>query len=216
MRHILLMVAGLLALSAVAAAQGPAGAGSGSGKSSRHSSFSSSDLSQWQLSVGYQYNRINLLGVPFNTDGANVTLTRFLTSWFGLDAQLGAGFLGKTGTTTNPNNLGVHSLFVGGGPRVAIRGRSRFEPWVHATAGLQDFRFTQTAGILGSNHGFGLTAGGGMDITLSPHLGLREEADIIETNLFSNLPETFPGRKRGRFQFLGSFGRSDVQNQANK
>jgi hypothetical protein len=105
--------------------------------------------------------------------------------------SVGAGLLGNTGTTTNPPNLGVHSLFVGGGPRVAIRGRSRFEPWVHATAGLQDFRFTQTAGILGSNHGFGLTAGGGVDITLSQHVGLREEADIIETNLFSTYQRHF-------------------------
>jgi hypothetical protein len=88
MCHIFLMGAALLALSGVAAAQGPSGAGSGSGKGSKHSSFSSSNLSQWQLSVGFQYNRINLLGVPFNTEGANVTLTRFLTSWFGLDAQL--------------------------------------------------------------------------------------------------------------------------------
>jgi hypothetical protein len=191
MRHILLMVAALLALSGVAAAQGPSGAGSGSSGSSKRSAYSASDLSQWQLSIGYQYNRINLLGTPFNTDGVNVTLTRFLTSWFGLDAQLGAGLLGNTYATSTPPNLGVHSLFVGGGPRIAIRGRSRFEPWVHATAGLQDFRFTQTAGILGSNHGFGLTAGGGVDIALSQYLGLREEADIIETNLFSTYQRHF-------------------------
>lgn len=189
MRHIFFMVIALFALSGIAAAQGPAGAGSGKGPTYRSSS--SSDLSQWQLSVGYQYNRINLLGVPFNTDGVNVTVTRFFTSWFGLDGQLGAGFLGNTGDTSNPPNLGVHSLFVGGGPRIAIRGRSRFEPWVHATAGLQDFRFTQTAGILGSNNGFGLTAGGGVDINLNQHLGLREEADIIETDLFSTYQRHF-------------------------
>lgn len=191
MRYIFFVVAALLALPGVAAAQGPAGAGAGSARSSKHSVFSSSDLSRWQLSVGYQYNRINLLGVPFNTDGVNVTVTRFFTSWFGIDGQLGAGFLGNTGNTSSPPNLGVHSLFVGGGPRIAIRGRSRFEPWVHATAGLQDFRFTQTAGLLGSNHGFGLTAGGGVDITLSQHLGLREEADIIETDLFSTYQRHF-------------------------
>ena len=193
MRHTCLLLAAFLALPVIAAAQGPAGAGAGGSPrgSSKHSAFSSSDLSRWQLSVGYQYNRINLLGVPFNTDGVNVTVTRFFTSWFGLDGQLGTGFLGNTGNTSNPPNLGVHSLFVGGGPRIAIRGRSRFEPWVHATAGLQDFRFTQTAGILGSNHGFGVTAGGGIDITLSQHMGLREEADIIETNLFSTYQRHF-------------------------
>ncbi len=197
MRYICSFFAAFLLFAGLAMAQGPAGAGggssprSGSAPRSRTSSLSPGDFSQWQIAVGYQYNRVNLLGSPFNTDGLNFTVTRFLNRWFGLDAQVGTGFLGNTGATSNPPNLGVHSLFVGGGPRVAFRGHSRFEPWVHAAVGLEDFRFTQTAGILGSNQGLGVTAGGGIDYLLTEHLALRGEGDVIETNFFSTYQRHF-------------------------
>ena len=193
MRHICSFFAVLLLFACGAAAQGPAGSGAGSqsGPRSRTNSFSSSDLSQWQLAVGYQYNRINLLGSPFNTNGLNVTVTRFFGRWFGLDGQLGTGFFGNTGTTSNPPNLGVHSLFIGGGPRLAFRGHSRYEPWIHCTIGLEDFRFTQTAGLLGNNHALGGAAGGGMDIYMTSHLALRAEADALGTRFFSTNQRSF-------------------------
>jgi hypothetical protein len=199
MRQIGSLLAAVLLLAVVTAAQGPAGAGagSGSGSRSRTSALSTSDFDQWQLAVGYQYNRINLLGTPFNTDGLNVTVTRFFGRWFGLDAQLGTGFFGNTGTTSNPPNLGVHSLFIGGGPRLAFRGRSRIEPWVHAVIGLQDFRFTQTAGLLGSNQALGGAGGGGADFAFTPHLALRVEADVLETRFFSTYQR--------HFQVVGGF-----------
>ena len=197
MRRFFLIFLVFLAFAGVAAAQGPVGVGAGSGPRSRTSALSSANFSQWQIAFGYQYNRINLLGTPFNTDGLNVTVTRFFGKWFGVDGQVGTGFFGNTGATSNPPNLGVHTVFVGGGPRVAFRGHSRFEPWVHATVGLQDLRFTQTAGILGSNHGLGVTAGGGIDYLLTDHVALRGEADIIETNFFSTYQR--------HFQAIGGF-----------
>jgi hypothetical protein len=199
MRNIYLILAAVLVLPIVAAAQGPAGAGAGPSPRSRSgtSAYSSSDFSQWQVAVGYQYNRINLLGSPFNTDGLNVTVTRFFGRWFGVDGQLGTGFFGNTGATSNPPNLGVNSLFVGGGPRLAYRSRSRIEPWIHVVVGLQDFRFTQTAGVLGSNHALGGVGGGGLDYALGPHLALRGEADVLETRFFSTYQR--------HFQAIGGF-----------
>jgi opacity protein-like surface antigen len=193
LRGIYLLLAAVIAFPVVAAAQGPTGAGVGSGNRSRSatSAYPYSDSSQWQLAVGYQYNRINLLGTPFNTNGINVTITRFFGRWFGLDGQLGAGLSGNTGTTTNPPNLGVHSLFVGGGPRLAFRGGGRIEPWVHFVAGLQDFHFTQTAGILGSNKAFGGMEGGGVDFALTQNVALRVEAETIETHFFSTYQRHF-------------------------
>jgi len=75
MRQILILVGVVLCLSVPASAQGPAGAGTGVG-SGRHSR-SSSELSKWQLTLGYQFNRINLLGKPFNTNGLNVSTVRY-------------------------------------------------------------------------------------------------------------------------------------------
>jgi hypothetical protein len=197
-----LLLAAMLVLPVAGAAQGPAGAGAGSGAGSRSRAssnpFASSDFDNWQFAVGYQYNRINLLGTPFNTNGINLTVTRYFRRWFGVDGQVGIGLWGDTGTTTNPPNLGAHSVFVGGGPRLALRGSRRIEPWVHALVGLQNFRFTQTAaGPLGSNHGLGMVGGGGADFALNPHLAVRVEADFLETRLFSAYQR--------HFQMVGGF-----------
>lgn len=176
MRHALILVGAVLFLSISAAAQRPASAGS--------SPASGTDLSHWQLGFGYQYNRINLTGTPFNTNGLNISIVRFLGTWFGLEAQVGTGF-GNTGATTVPANLTPKSVFVGGGPRLAYRGRSRVEPWVHGTVGMEHFHFTQNAGVFGSNTALAGEAGGGADFNLNPHMGFRVEADWIGTRFFS-------------------------------
>jgi hypothetical protein len=182
MRQTLILVAVVLCLSVSASAQGPAGAGAGKG-SSRHPR-SRYELSEWQLSVGYQFNRINLLGSPFNTNGLNVSAVRYFGRWFGAEAQLGAGF-GNTGTTTTPPNLTAKSLFVGGGPRLAGRGHGRIEPWAHGIVGMEHFRFSQTAGLLGSNTALAGEGGGGVDFRLNPSTSFRVEGDWLGSRFFS-------------------------------
>src|ERR1035437_6546656 len=112
---------GLILLVALSAgAQGPAGVGSTIPHDRPHT-FSVPDLTNWQFSLGYQYNRINLIGSAFDTNGLNASVARFFGRWLGVERQLGIGF-GNTGSTTTPANLNAQSLFVGGGPRVAYRG----------------------------------------------------------------------------------------------
>lgn len=193
MRKIHVLLVAIFIFPIMAAAQGPAGAGadSGSRSRSRSRSFSGTDSMQWQLAMGYQYNRINLTGTPFNTHGVNTTITRYFGRWFGVDGQVGAGFLGNTGKTTAPPNLGFHTLFVGGGPRLAYRGPSHFQPWLHFVVGLEDFRFTQTAGKYGNNKSLAGAAGGGVDFPLTQHFSFRVEADEMETHLFSTYQRHF-------------------------
>lgn len=174
MRKIHILLAAMLIYPITAASQGAG-----------PTSYPGAVPARWQLGIGYQYNRINLTGTPFNTQGENTTITQYFSRWFGVDGQVGIGFSGNTRATTVPPNLGVHSFFVGGGPRLAYRGPSRFQPWLHFVIGLQEFRFTQTAGVLGSNHGLGGAAGGGTDFTLTPHFSFRVEADALGTHLFS-------------------------------
>ena len=115
-----------------------------------------------------------------------MTATRYFGRWFGVDGQLGIGFHGNTGTSTAPANLGVNSLFAGGGPRLAYRNSSHIEPWVHLVVGLQHYRFTQTAsGVLGDNSALGGAAGGGVDFRLARHLAIRLEADVLGSRFFS-------------------------------
>jgi hypothetical protein len=187
MRKAIFILGIILAFSISAAAQGPMGVGSQGG----YFTDGEHPNDPWQVSLGYQYNRDNLLGSPFNTSGLNVSATRFFGRWLGVEAQLGTGFLGTTGETTTPPKLSVKSIFVGAGPRLAFRTGSRYEPWAHLVVGLEHYRFSQTAGLLGSNNALGGAAGGGMDIYLRSHLAVRVEADFIGTRFFSTDQRSF-------------------------
>ena len=175
----------ILFLAMSAKAQGPQGAGStaekGPGPISRAISFN--DLPVWQVSIGYQLNRDNLTGTPFNTNGFNVGFTRFFSPWFGLEGQGGFGF-GSPGNATTPPCRCAKSVSVAGGPRVVYRSHWRLEPWAHFTGGMQHFRLPQSS-VLGSNTSLALTAGGGVDYLLTPRLSLRAEGDEIFTRYFS-------------------------------
>jgi hypothetical protein len=192
MRRVLFLVGAVLFFSLSATAQGPAGAGTngGAGGSTRSRTRSGPrprynyDLTEWQVAIGYQYNRINLLGTPFNTNGLNTSVVRFFGRWIGLEGQVGLGF-GNTGAATVPPSLTAKSVFAGGGPRLALRGGSRIEPWVHVVVGVEHFRFTQTGGLLNSNTALGGVGGGGIDFRLTPHTAFRTEADFLATRFFS-------------------------------
>jgi hypothetical protein len=192
MRHTLLLpvvcLGAIMCSCLPASAQGPAGVGAGRG-SSRHPRAEDGP-SDWQLSVAYQYNRVNLLGTPFNTNGLNVSFVRFFNSWLGVEAQVGLGF-GNTGATTAPPNLTAKSLIAGGGPRLAWRGHGRIEPWVHGNVGIEHFRFSQTAGVLGANHALAGVAGGGIDFRLTSRTSFRAEADWVGSRFFSTNQRSF-------------------------
>lgn len=196
MRVAIFLLAISLFFSASAEAQGPTGVGGGGasgggGSRPKFSSTSQHDYDPWQIAIGYQYNRDNLLGAPFNTHGLNVSAARYFGRWFGVEAQFGTGFLGNTGQTTAPPNLSVKSFFVGVGPRLAFRNHSRYEPWIHVVVGLEHYRFAQTAGLLGSNNALAGPAGGGVDVFLSSHLAVRAEADALGSRFFSTNQRSF-------------------------
>jgi len=182
MRVVTFLLGVVLFLPAASMAQGPAGVGAGSG--SGRFSLSQREYQPWQISLGYQYNRDNLVGSPFNTDGANASVVRFFGRWIGAEVQVGAGF-GHTGATTNPPNIKAQSVLLGAGPRLALRNKTRYEPWAHVVVGLEHFRFSQTAGVLGSNNALAGAAGGGLDILLDDHLAFRIEGDVLGSRFFS-------------------------------
>jgi hypothetical protein len=191
MRVAIFLLGTLILFSPSAGAQGPAGVGSGRGSQPKYSRSSQHEYDPWQIAVGYQYNRDNLLGTPFNTHGVNFSVSRYFGRWFGVEAQAGAAFLGNTGQGTVPPNLSAKSIFVGAGPRLAYRNRSRFEPWIHVLVGMEHFRFSQTAGLLGSNNALAGPAGGGLDVFLSPHWAVRAEADAVGSRFFSTNQRSF-------------------------
>jgi hypothetical protein len=189
MRVAIYLVGICLLFSAAAAAQGPAGVGSEGGRPI--TSASERDSYPWQFAAGYQYNRDNLLGSPFNTHGANFSLARYFRRRFGVEAQVGTGFLGKTGQATTPPNLSSKSVFAGAGPRFSYTNSTRYEPWAHVVIGVEHFRFSQTSALLGSNTALAGLAGIGLDVHLRPHLAVRAEADEMESHYFSAYQRSF-------------------------
>lgn len=144
-----------------------------------------------EFGVGYQYQHYNVFGRTFNTNGYNVNLGLHLFDWLtGADGRLtvsaeGAVTFGFGGRTSGTPQLEAKSLFVGGGPHIAIETRSRLEPWAHVLAGWQHFRFTQTFD-LGSNSAFGFMAGGGLDFRLGRQVYWRLQGDYIGTRFQSS------------------------------
>jgi hypothetical protein len=186
MRRLVGLFGFILFLAVSAGAQGPEGAGSNPGQDSRPipHSFSFEESPTWQMSLTYQFNRINMTGTPFITNGFSVGVTRYFTRWFGVDGQWGFGF-GNPGTAVVPTCPSAKSIFAGGGPRVTFRNHSRLEPWVHFVGGMQHFKFAQTGGPLGNNTSLAGMGGGGVDYPFSSHLAIRAEADEIFTHYLS-------------------------------
>ena len=176
-----------LIFSASAEAQGPSGVGAGTGSSS----LSQRSTEAWQIAIGYQFNRDNLFGSPFNTNGVNISVARFFRQWIGVEAQLGTGFVQSTGSNTIPPNLDAKSIFVGAGPRIAYRNLGRYEPWAHFEAGLEHFRFPPSGAMLGSNSSFAIAGGGGLDVYLNPRIAVRGEVDELGTRFFGTTQRSF-------------------------
>jgi len=142
----------------------------------------SSESLNWQVALGYQFNGIHLYATDFHTNGFNASLARYFGNFFGIEVQTGLGY-GNTDNTTRPANLSARSVFVGGGPRFAVRNTGRIEPWAHGVFGDQYFRFSQTTGP-SSMSAFGWLAGGGVDLHASPRTAIRFEGDYLGTRFF--------------------------------
>ena len=101
MRQTLIVLGAMLFLSVSASAQGPVGAGADSHPRTRSGPHprTAYELTNWQVSLSYQFNRVNLTGSPFDTNGLNASFVRYFGRWIGAEAQVGLGF-GNTGATT--------------------------------------------------------------------------------------------------------------------
>ena len=152
---------------------------------SAHAQIWSPDHGPMQLGIGYQYQHYHLLGRTFQNHGENVTFAYHLfdpltgaTSRItaALEGTVASGFGGHT--TGVPPSLEAKSVFLGGGPHLALESSSRLEPWVHLLVGLDHLRFTQTA-TLGTRNAFGFMLGGGVDVRLAGSLSLRVQADYL-------------------------------------
>jgi hypothetical protein len=192
MRKILLCCASALCLSFIAVSPSVAGPCS---QDSEAPTVYVPERGCAELGFGYQYQHYDVFGRSFSNNGYNVNGGVHLFDWLTggegrltVSAEGAAAFgFGHTGGTPN---LVAKSLFIGGGPHIAIQSRSRLEPWVHVLAGLEHFRFTQTA-TFGSNSTFGFMGGGGVDFRMKRGIYWRVQADYIGTILQSSEQSNF-------------------------
>jgi hypothetical protein len=148
------------------------------------------DRSCVDVGFGYQYQHFGVFHRDFNDNGFNVDFGMHLVDWLtGAEGRLTVGLEGTSvfgfGSTGGKPNLDAKSLFLGGGPHVAIQSRSRLEPWVHVLPGWERFRFTQTK-TLGGNSGLGFMVGGGLDVRLDRGIYWRVQADYVGTVMQSD------------------------------
>jgi hypothetical protein len=130
---------------------------------------------EWQVSAGYQYNRINIRGafLPFNTGGPNLSVVRYFGTVAGIEGDAGAGIGSATEAV-------AWSLFVGGGPHLVYRNHTRFKPWIHGLAGVEHFAFGAAPSNVNSTS-FAWIVGGGVDYALSPSFSVRAQGDYLGT-----------------------------------
>jgi hypothetical protein len=145
----------------------------------------------WQVSVGYQFNHINVRGslIPFNTIGVNASVVRYIVQGFGVEAAAGGGY------GIAQQNAKAGTLFVGAGAHLIYMNRTRFEPWAHGLIGGATLNLGHP--IPAKTGTIAWIAGGGLDYRISPRLAVRVQADYLGTH--------FWGAFQRNLQIVGGF-----------
>jgi hypothetical protein len=111
---------------------------------------------------GFQYTHFN--GGP-NASGWDTGLTGNITNWFGISADF-------SGTYGSQDGVSLHNYTYTFGPVVSLRENRTFTPWAHFLAG-GNHATAGYGGVSGSDSGFAMMFGGGLDITAGQHLAVR-------------------------------------------
>ena len=166
-----------------------------------------SELPRWQFWFGFQGVRYEeFRGGPvgnaisdydFWTFGPNFTITHFFNEWLGLDGGFTPGF----GHTTAGSHLVTQSYDFGVGPRFALRGRHRVEPFVRTSIGMLHFHFDNSGALPETLNSFEFAAGAGTGFKLTKKIWWTLEADYVGTHFFSNNQKDVEMRSQVVFNF---------------
>jgi hypothetical protein len=112
---------------------------------------------------GYQYTRFDG-GV--NANGWNTSLTGNLNNWFGIAADFSGAYKTQNGVSFNNYTYTF-------GPVISYRHNDKFTPFAHFLAGGNHASASISGVGSGSDNGFAMMFGGGLDLKASQHLALR-------------------------------------------
>lgn len=111
---------------------------------------------------GYQYTRFD---GGLNANGWNTSVAGNLNNWFGIAGDF-------SGAYKTQNGVSFHNYTYTFGPVVSYRHNETFTPFAHFLAG--GFRASAALnGISGSDNGFAMMFGGGLDVKATRHVGVR-------------------------------------------
>jgi hypothetical protein len=152
-----------------------------------HAQIWAPDHKPLELGLGFQYSHYDINGTKFNNYGEDASFTYHIIDPLtgagaritgSIEGAVMAGFGGHP--TVFSQQINAKSLFVGGGPHIAIESPSRYTPWVHLLVGLD--RVLLTAG---NRNAFGFVGGGGLDVKLVGPISWRVQADYLGTHFKS-------------------------------
>jgi outer membrane protein with beta-barrel domain len=111
---------------------------------------------------GYQYTRFD---GGLNANGWNSSVTGNLNRWFGVAADFSGAYKSQSGVS-------FHNYTYTFGPVVSYRHNESFTPFAHFLAG--GFHASaSSSGVSGSDGGFAMMFGGGVDVKVSQRIALR-------------------------------------------
>ena len=127
----------------------------------------------------------------FVLNGWNASVSGYYNRYFGLTVDVAGSY--ATPTVVLPPVGGIpvstHLYTFTGGPVIRIANPSRYQPFIHALFGeahvLGSASIARAGGsVSGSNNGFAVALGGGLDIKVSPLIGIRPvQLDFLQTHV---------------------------------
>jgi opacity protein-like surface antigen len=131
---------------------------------------------RWQIGLGVALVRFRSSVYYATAVGLNTSVSYFFIDSLAIEGAVTSAFAPAVFQSYEK----VKYVGYGAGPKYYFM-RDKFQPWVHAIVGGVHI-LPQTA--LGSQNGFEVLAGGGLDYSLNPNWALRLEADYVRTQVF--------------------------------
>ena len=131
---------------------------------------------RWQIGLGVALVRFRSSVYYATAVGLNTSVSYFFNDSLAIEGAVTSAFAPAVFESYER----VKYVGYGAGPKYYFM-RDKFQPWVHAIVGGMHI-LPQTA--LGSQNGFEVLVGGGLDYSLNPNWALRLEGDYVRTHVF--------------------------------